>query len=360
MFSGKYVHQHGITGNDPKLPPGQKKGGRRNPELAPIYETLMDRLDDDPGIAHVLGKAGYLSLQTGKWWEGDPVERGGFTHAMTHGDPKRGARHGDEGLRVSREGIQPIADFITEAQWKEKPFFIWHAPFLPHTPHNPPARLFNKYKTKTDSANVARYWAMCDWFDETCGELLAYLDKKGLRENTIVLYVTDNGWIQQANSGGFAPRSKQSPYEGGVRTPIMIRWPGKIAPTRDDQTLVSSIDLAPTILKACGQDVPKSMPGLDLRDTAALKSRDAVFGAAYDHDIADVKEPNRSLKTRFVVSGDWKLLVPNKAVLKDAAVELFDVKNDPAEKTNLAEKNPDKVKELTAKLDAWWAGPGTN
>lgn len=359
IFSGKFAHQHGITGNDPRLPAGKKRGGRGNPELAPIYETIMDRIADDPGLAHLLGKAGYLSLQTGKWWEGDPKVRGGFTHAMTHGVPTRGGRHGDEGLKISRTGMTPITNFIAEAKEKKKPFFIWHAPFLPHTPHNPPARLFDKYKTKTDSTFIARYWAMCDWFDETCGELLDHLDKEGLRENTIVLYVTDNGWIQSANSGRYAPRSKRSPYEGGVRTPIMVRWPGKIAPKRDDKTLVSSLDLAPTILKACGIAVPKSMPGLDLRELAPLRQRNAVFGGAYDHDIHDVKKPNQSVQTRYVISGEHKLLVPNKATNAKAKVELYNVVVDPYEKQDLAAAKPDLVRTLTEKLDNWWPGPAS-
>lgn len=356
IFSGKYVHQHGITGNDPRLPKGVPRG-RNQPKAQRYYDTIMDRIDDDPGLAHLLGTAGYLSLQTGKWWEGDPTKRGGFTRAMTHGDPKRGGRHGDAGLKVSRQGIKPITDFIAEAKEKKKPFFIWHAPFLPHTPHNPPARLFDKYKGKSPSKFVARYWAMCDWFDETCGELLAHLDQEGLRENTIVLYVTDNGWIQSENSGRYAPRSKRSPYEGGIRTPVMVRWPGKVKPHRDDKTLVSSIDLAPTILKACGLPVPKSMPGIDLRDSGALAKRPAVFGAAYDHDVHDVDKPNLSLQTRYVISGDWKLLVPNIAHDINASVELYNLTKDPHEKQNVGNDNVPHIRNLNALLNGWWEGP---
>jgi uncharacterized sulfatase len=198
---------------------------------------------------------------------------------------------------------------------------------------------------------------MCEWFDETCGELFDLLDQEGLRENTIILYVTDNGWIQQPNSGAFAPRSKQSPNEGGVRTPIMVRWPGVIEPRLDRETLASAIDLAPTILKACGLAVPESMPGLDLRDRAALAKRDAVFGAAYDHDIADVEKPNLSVKTRYVVSGDWKLLVSNLTILPGAKTELYHLKDDPGEAKDLAAVNPEIVRALGAKLNAWWRGP---
>ncbi|MFT4540646.1 MAG: arylsulfatase A-like enzyme [Planctomycetota bacterium] len=356
IFSGKFVHQHGISGNDPRLPAGQKNGGRRNPELASLYATIMDRIDADPGLAHLLSGAGYRTLQTGKWWEGDPQQRGGFTHAMTHGDPKRGGRHGDAGLSISRDGIEPITDFIREANADEKPFFIWHAPFLPHTPHNPPKRLFEKYQAKTDSAHIARYWAMCEWFDETCGQLLDHLDSQGLRDNTIVMYVTDNGWIQSADSARYAARSKRSPNEGGIRTPIMMRWPGRIEAMRDDKMLVSSIDIAPTLLSAAGIETPPSMTGLDLRNSAGLQRRNAVFGAAYDHDIYDVNRPNHSMSTRYVVAGEWKLLVPNLSASPKAQHELYRLDQDPHETRNLAQSEADIVSALEARLDAWWTG----
>ena len=101
--------------------------------------------------------------------------------------------------------MQPIYDFIADAQSDGKPFFVWYAPMLPHTPHNPPERLLAKYQDKTPSPHVAKYWAMVEWFDETCGQLLDHLDKQGLAENTIVCYVTDNGWIQDPNGERLRP-----------------------------------------------------------------------------------------------------------------------------------------------------------
>ena len=73
---------------------------------------------------------------------------------------------------------------------------------------------------------------------ETCGDLLGYLDREGLAENTIVVYVADNGWIQNVDAPRYAPKSKQSQYDGGLRTPIMIRWPGHVAPTMSDELAI--------------------------------------------------------------------------------------------------------------------------
>ena len=111
---------------------------------------------------------------------------------------------------------------------EEKPFFLWCAPFLPHTPHQPPERLLAHYRDRVDSIHLARYYAMCEWFDETCGQMMKMIGDKGLENNTLVVYVTDNGWIQHPERKGYDLKSKQSPYEAGVRTPIMFRWPGHL------------------------------------------------------------------------------------------------------------------------------------
>src|SRR5262249_534620 len=150
---------------------------------------------------------------------------GGFTHGMTAGD-----RHGDQGLDIGRPTMQPIYDFGARAQAEDKPFFVWYAPMVPHDPHTPPARRLPPYEAPAPSAPVARPWALTEWFDETVGQLLAHLDERGLTENTIVVYLADNGWIQDVAGPRFAPRSKQSPNDGGLRTPILLRWPKRVAP----------------------------------------------------------------------------------------------------------------------------------
>ena len=138
---------------------------------------------------------------------------------MTRGFPKPGGRHGDDGLKIGRTGMDPVFDFIDRSVKKEKPFFIWYAPFLPHTPHNPPERLHKKYLAKGVQKRVAQYYAMCEWFDETCGALMNHIDQAGIAEDTLVVYVTDNGWIQTEN-GGYGPRSKaQSLTKAGPATP---------------------------------------------------------------------------------------------------------------------------------------------
>lgn len=182
------------------------------------------------------------------------------------------------------------------------------------------------------------------------------LDKRGLTDGTLIAYVCDNGWIQWSGKrlGFDALRGKRTPYEGGVRTPIMLRWPGRIKPRRDEKTLASSIDLVPTILAACGLAPTAEMPGVDLLDAAALAERKAVFGAAFDHDVEDINDPVKSLNTRWCIEGQWKLLVHQMPEGRKGKVELYDVLADPHEKTDLAARHPDKVRRLRKLIDDWW------
>ena len=350
MITGLYPHQTKITGNEPPMP----SGGRNSEQYRKQVQECVSFIDDQPTLPRLLAKHGYVSHQSGKWWQGHYL-RGGFTHGMTHGDPKRGGRHGDVGLKIGREGMDEIFDFIEYAG--DKPFFVWYAPFLPHTPHNPPKRLLDKYAKKTESKFIARYWAMCEWFDETCGQLLDHLDEKKLADDTIVLYLTDNGWIQRADNGRYAPRSKRSQYDGGLRTPIMVRWPGKVKP-EDRPELANSIDLAPTILKACGLAPTKAMQGIDLLDDTALAKRKSTYGAIYLHNAVDIHKPSANLTYRWLINGDWKLILPHKENVTNKAkhkgtgeIELYNLAKDPHERSNLAKVRQGRTKRLAKQLN---------
>jgi uncharacterized sulfatase len=355
-----YAHQHKISGNDPSV----TLANPQSAEYADLKAQLISHIDRNPTLPKLLGEKGYLSHQSGKWWEGN-YRRGGFTHGMTRGFPQPGGRHGDDGLKIGREGMEPIFDFIDQAVADQKPFYVWYAPFMPHTPHNPPERLLKKYRDKVDSLFVAKYYAMCEWFDETCGQLIDKIDQKGLTENTLFVYICDNGWIQDPNAAGYAPRSKQSPNEGGTRQPILLSWKGVIQPQVRDE-LISSIDLVPTMLSAAGVEVPKQMPGLDLmplvRDGKPL-SRDTIFGEGFAHDIADIDKPESSLLYRWVIQGKWKLLLTYDGAVgryasshprTERRPQLFDLQSDPQELHNLASENPEMVAKLAAKISDWW------
>lgn len=357
IVTGLYPHQHGIVGNDP--PPPEDLAGRskaeqrRDPRYLQRRIEYIRHIDRVPNLANLLKAHGTLSHQSGKWWEGS-FRRGGFTDGMTHGDRTRGGRHGDDGLVIGRQGLQPIFDFIQGARKADKPFFVYYAPFLPHTPHNPPKRLLDKYRERTLHLPIAKYWAMCEWFDETVGGLLTHLDEHSLAADTLVLYVTDNGWINRTDASRYAARSKRSPYDGGIRTPIMLRWPGQISPRLDREHLASSIDLVPTVLAATGLPPTAAMDGINLMDKSAVEDRDAIFGEIFEHDIQHMTDPLASLRFRWVIEDRWKLIVPHPGREPDAEVELFEIVSDDGETRNLAGDNPATVARLQQRLDAWW------
>jgi len=359
LLTGHYASVHGITGNDPS-PKYAERGSILERQRRATLISYLDRFDTVPEI---LGRQGYLSHQSGKLWEGS-YQNAGFTHGMTRGFPEPGGRHGDDGLKIGRKGMEPIQNFLDMATKQNQPFFVWYAPFLPHTPHNPPQRLLDKYKDN-HPITVARYIAMCEWFDETCGELLKMLEDRNLAENTLVVYVTDNGWIQDPQSSKYAPRSKQTPYEGGVRTPIMYRLPGRIMPGERTE-LTSSIDIVPTMLAAAGAPIPKGLPGLNLMPQLTSGDpidRDMIFGESFAHDIADIDDPEASLLFRWAIRGKWKLLLTYDGETNryasthprtEKGPQLFDLITDPAEQNNVAKDHPEVVAELASAIADWY------
>jgi arylsulfatase A-like enzyme len=357
IVTGLYPHQHGIVGNDPPPPPdlaGDSKAAQpKDPRYLQRRIEYIRHIDRVPKFPELLARRRYLRHQSGKWWEGN-FRRGGFSHGMTHGDRNRGGRHGDDGLVIGRNGLRPIFDFIQDARHKEQPFFVFYAPFLPHTPHNPPARLLDKYRGKTPHLPIAKYWSMCEWFDETVGELLGHLETSGLAQETLVIYVTDNGWINRTDRSAYAQRSKRSQYDGGIRTPIMLRWPGHTVPSVDRTRLASSIDIAPTILAAAGLEPSPQMPGIDLLDREAVEAREAIHGEIFEHDVQHMTDPLPSLRFRWIIEGRWKLIVPGQQREPTAPIELFDLLADPLEQTNLAVEQVSVRDRLTDHLNLWW------
>jgi uncharacterized sulfatase len=342
IITGLYPKDHGILGNDKVY---DRKGNRKE-NRAKAYKPVIEAFEKQTTLPDILKEKGYLSFQTGKWWHGNH-KKGGFDYGMTHGDPKRGGRHGDYGLEIGRKGLDTINNFVNLSLKEKKPFFLWYAPFLPHRPHNPPARLFEKYKKKTDSEHLAKYWAMCEWFDETCGQLFDLIEDKGLTENTLFVYVCDNGWAQDPTKSGYLKHSKRAPYDMGIRTPIMYKWAGKITPKLDDKTITSSIDMVPTVLDILDIDKPKNLPGVSVLNKEELNKRKGIFGEVYAHDFESIE---KSMFYNMAIFPPYKIIIPDPVRKKGEVVQLFNIEKDPLEENNIAAGNPDVVEDLTAKI----------
>ena len=345
IVTGQYPHQIGIRGNDPTTWKSLKTPAAK----AAVRARMTAPMKTHPSFIKQLQSHGYTTLQTGKWWEGNPLEHG-FDQAMTHGDPLKGGRHGDDGLKIGRTTMEPIYDFVDQAIATEKPFFIWYGVFLPHSPHNAPKRLFEKYRDVAPNEPTAWYWANCEWLDETCGQMISHLKKRGIYEDTLFIYTCDNGWIPHPEKRHrYDARSKREPYEMGIRTPIFLTHPNKTQALRDKRTLASNIDIAPTILKTCGIAVPAEMKGLDLRNPGQLQKRNQIFVDVYEHDsdLEQLDERDHGLKARVVIDG-W-----DKLIKRPDRMELYDLKSEPDDRNDLNLQFPEKTAKLENVLAQW-------
>ena len=137
----------------------------------------------------------------------------------------------------------------------------------------------------------------------------------------------------------------------------MFRWLGKVEPKMDKTNLCGSIDMVPTVLAALGIEKTEAMQGIDMLDAKAVSARKRIYGEILEHDVVHMTDPGPSLKWRWCIEGDWKLILPyaERAAMKDAPVELYNLAKDPHEETNLAPtKQGTRIPELRQKLDAWW------
>ncbi|QDT09800.1 Choline-sulfatase [Planctomycetes bacterium K23_9] len=386
ILTGLYPHQHGVYFNHP--PPGFAKL-TRSPEIGKqqfddFRAKAADSIRDLPTLPRLLAANGYRCLQTGKFWEGH-YRTAGFTDGMTTAEPSGGKYgdkvlangdivahgNGDHGLAIGRETMNPIKNFVS--QDSDQPFFVWYAPFLPHTPHDSPEQFRAIYDDRDDVGDHERpYFAAISQFDDTVGQLLKFLDQHEKRDNTLIVFVVDNGWQPDANrfvaartEWDHTKKSKRAPFDAGLRTPILFAWPGKVVASKHDAP-VSSIDLLPTILSAASIPAKQNFAGEDLWDVVTGKRRPAknrpVFGAIYPGDASELGNPSADVAYRWVRQGPHKLIVPQTRHGKPAwnnyanSAVLYDVQSDPWETTNLIDDPMRKqdVQRLNDLLDRWW------
>ncbi len=276
--------------------------------------------------------------------------------------------NGDHGLAIGRETMAPIENFITDCEAKSTPWMVWYAPYLPHQPHDSPERFYEIARTSPGvKENEIPYYAAIAQFDETVGHLVDFVASNSDLERTVFVFVADNGWSPSEMPEKSRPEeyahtktSKRAPFDEGVRSPILIRWDGKVEPATHPE-LVSSIDIVPTLLKAAGlpESTRAGMPGVDL--LGELRNDRAVFGEIYPGDASSLGHPENDIAYRWVRKGDYKLIVahgkdPWEGYLTGDA--LFDVGADPGETNDLIEdvELAPAVKELRTILDGWWDG----
>ncbi len=320
--------------------------------------SAITRFDTLPRL---LAERGYVSFQGGKHWEGTH-EDAGYSAGMTATQDPESPWSGS-GARLGRESMQPVFDFVDAH--RERPFFVWFAPMLPHIPHDAPQRHLARYEGQDLSDSARRYYASCSWYDELVGELVQHLEQRGLGARTLLVYVSDNGWDQppriefDGNLGQMmgGPRGKGSLHGMGVRTPLVFHGPGRVPGGRVIDELVSTVDLVPTLLDYAGVDVPAELPGRSLRpvlEGGEGPGREVVVGSAgrVRAKRVTVQEPSLTRPTRafWARSRRWHY-VRNESRDVD---RLYAMGPDLDEgRADVADRHPDVVEQMRSAVEAW-------
>jgi len=362
------------------------------------YNYGTKRLDPHNSLPNLLKTAGYATYVEGKYWEGD-VRAMGFTHGA-----------GKTANTFVRKSQAELFSFIDQLASKQ-PMFIWWAPKIPHTPHNPP----QKYRDLYDPAKmpVPSYvqqrapvrtapgghvsggrrsrkkgargfaeremlsYAMEAWLDDGVAQLVDKMKNAGQHDNTLYVFVIDNGWCNGLVSKG-------SPFEKGVRTPIFFSLPGRVPGGQRFDDLVSTLDLYPTILDYAGVAVPKSAAGHSLRpriDGHAGPQHTELFGAIYPaFATKSDQRPERDVYALYARTRKWKYIYFVQDVVperngkyfriqyietdfprrKVGDQDLYDLENDPYEQHNLADDpaRKEQLDQFKQQVMHWWRSTG--
>jgi arylsulfatase A-like enzyme len=383
ILTGQWPQRSGITDYIAADDANGPEKWRRNTALLPAPNR--DRLAlDSPTLAKALKAAGYATFFAGKWhlgpegyWpenQGFDINQGGNERGGPYGGRKYFSPYGNPRLKDGPEGehlpdrlASETAKFITAN--RDRPFLAYFSFYSVHTPLMARADLQAKYEAKRQRLGLEAKWGreherevrlvqehavyagMVEAMDLAVGKVLAKLDEVGLRENTIVVFTSDNGGL--STSEGWPTSNlplrggKGWMYEGGIRNPLIVRWPAVVAAGRVIDTPVSSPDHYPTLLEAAGV---KPAPGqvldgvslLPLFRGGTLPER-ALFWH-YPHYGNQGGAPGAAIRR-----GNWKLIEWQE----DQRVELFDLSRDPGEQNDLARRDPKRADALRAELVAW-------
>ncbi len=364
LMSGLYSPRHGIY-----TVANSDRGKASLRKIIPTKNTTV-LADEFVTIAEALKVSGYTTATMGKWHLGkDPTTQGFDINIAGRewGSPSGGGYHSpykypnlvnkQKGEYLTDRLGSEAAKFI-EAH-KDKPFFLYLTHYAVHTPIQAKPELTSKYHKKptVDQQTNAKYAAMIESMDDSVGTVLDTLDRLKLADNTIVVFYSDNGGHAGATSNAPLRGSKGMLYEGGIRVPMAVRWPGVAKAGTVCEEPVIGIDLYPTLLEATKTKRPAktqhdgtSLVPL-LQDAQAKLFRPALYWhfPAYLQGFTRRHGPFRTTPAGAVRMGDWKLI----EYFDDDTLELYNLANDIGETDNLAKQQPKKTDQLHAMLKAW-------
>ena len=347
IMAGQYPARVGITDFIP--------GHWRPYEKLIVPENRLQLPLESVTIGESLKEEGYATCYIGKWHLGGKnfnPDKQGFDEVV---------------LGVKNQNDKQVSGFTDKAiefieAKKNEPFFLYLSHHTVHIPLEAPQKLIEKYRKKPKPAsgvNNPIYAAMVEHLDTNVGRIVRKLDGLDLTKRTLFIFFSDNGGLYQpfgGYNGDKSPVSTNAPfrgekgtlYEGGIREPLIVRWPGVVRPGTTCNVPVTSVDFYPTFLEIVGAASPANQP-LDgesilplLKQTGTL-SRDAIYWH-YPHY-------HHSSPAGAVRQGKWKLI----EFYEDGSLELYDLSKDIGEKNNLAGRMPQKAAQLQKNLANWRA-----
>lgn len=388
ILTGQWPARLGITSPAAHLPEvvlEQTIGEKAQPHHKALQANTKTRLRTEYfTLAEAFKEAGYSTAHFGKWHLGrepyDPLHQGfdvDMPHAPVPGPaggylgpwsfwPNKGAAGEHIEDRMSTEAARFINDH------EDSPFYMSYWAFSVHSPWQAKQTLIDKYKPLIDPNNPQRnpmYAAMVEALDDAVGKLIDTVDKAGIRNDTIFVFFSDNGGVHwpltkpglmhpefekiPATSNAPLKGGKATLYEGGTREPCIVIWPGQTKPGAVSNELVQSIDFYPTLLQMAGLK-PHSdltLDGVDIRPAlkGGILSRDTLYCHFPHYTPLTGNTPGT-----WVRKGDWKLIrfyCENDD--QSDKLELYNLKNDLSETTNLAAQEPARVKEMNALITAF-------
>jgi arylsulfatase A-like enzyme len=363
LMTGQYTPAHGIY-----TVGSSKRGDPRTRRIIPVANHTALRSESFL-LSEALKDAGYATASIGKWHLGeDPCSQGFDVNVggslrgnpQSYFAPYRGPiLEAPEGEYLTDRLTQEALGFVRQNM--DRPFFLYLPYYAVHTPIQPKDSLEQKYLEKgcRGCQSHAAYAAMVDNLDRCIGLLMEELDQSGLRENTLVIFTSDNGGIREISCQDPLRAGKGSYYEGGIRVPQVLSWPGMIEPGTCEETPVIHLDFFPTFMELLGREASEDLDGLSLwpllLDKGELPERALYFHfpvylEAYRAGYDDGRDPLFRTRPGSVIrKGEWKL----HYYYEDGGSELYNLANDPGERNNLAEEQPGKNEELQDLLRVW-------
>jgi len=345
-------------------------------------------------IAEFFKDAGYNTGIFGKWHLGDnypyrPIDQG-FNEAVVHagggigqvGDVMNYFKYDSSyfdpvlwknGTATQFRGYcsdiytQEAMNYLTEN--RNNPFFLYLSFNAPHTPLQVPEKYYNKYKeieikvsnysdkgrTRQNIKNIdedraKKVYAMIENIDDNLGLLFNKISELKLDSNTIIIFLTDNGPQQIRFNGGLRGR-KGSVFEGGIKVPFFMHYPGIYPEGTDIDYPSAHIDLLPTLLDICGIDVPNNIDGRSLKDLILNETSDKEPRSLFYNWARGFPEPYKNIAVR---NGNYKLVGHSQWDSEASDLQLFDLDNDPYEQHNLSGELTEKAEALKNEFDIWY------